>query len=433
MRNRETQASAGQRLLWLLSQYHGLPESLNCPLVCRITGPLDVGLLQDTVNLLISRHEALRTTFFRRGRLLRQLVHASSAPPIRFLRMSDQSDPMETTQEALKQELRTPIDAANCPVRVTLWRLASDTHVLCFNMHHLVTDTTSCLILQRELAACYGAGRHAPAIPQVGWQYSQFTAWQERQLAGHGFERHRRYWQHQLVGVAAPALPIGPPQPGSTMIRANIQRILPADCVADLQALAASEHSTLFGVMLAIYYVVLMELTKENDLAVASLFANRTRSNVQYTVGFLTNMLVLRTRCRSTESFAELVRRVRITVREATIYQELPYHLVTRTIGARRLDEIVFQMLSESLETTTAAGDVYFTGVVPDVIGRFTLELALMARGQEIAVKLYYTDGRVTPAWAKSFIDDYVRIATCLAAAPTRPIEAAIDGTRRVD
>ena len=90
-------------------------------------------------------------------------------------------------------------------------------------------------------------------------------------------------------------------------------------------------------------------------------------------------------------------------------------------------------MLSESLETTTAAGDVYFTGVVPDVIGRFTLEMALMAQGQEIAVKLYYTEGRVTTAWAKSFIDGYVRIATCLAGAPTRSIEAAIDSIRRVD
>ena len=303
----------GQRLLWLLGQYHGLPEALNCPLVCRITGPLDVGLLQGTVDLLISRHEALRTTFFRRGRQLRQLVHASSAPPIRYLQMSDQSDPMETIQEALKQELRTPLDPANCPVRVTLWRLASDTHVFCFNMHHLVTDTTSCLILQRELATCYGAGLHPAALPQIRVAVFAIHGVARTPACRTRFRKAAALLAGSTPRGCRSPLPIGRPQTYSAMIRLNVQRYCPADCVADLRPpLAPTEqHTTLFGVMLAIYYVLIMNVTKENDLAVASLFANRTRSEVQYTIGFLTNMLILRTRCRSTESFTELVRRVR--------------------------------------------------------------------------------------------------------------------------
>ena len=91
-------------------------------------------------------------------------------------------------------------------------------------------------------------------------------------------------------------------------------------------------------------------------------------------------------------------------------------------------------MLSEPLEIAIAAGDVQFTGIVPDVIGRFPLELALMPRGRQIAAKLYYTEGRVTSAWAETFIDGYVQVAALLAAAADRPLYISIheDAARRL-
>jgi hypothetical protein len=428
MKDREIQASPGQRLLWMLSQYHGLPEALNCPLVCRITGPLDFALLQDAIDLLIARHESLRTTLSRKGRQLRQFVHASGAAPIRCIDLADCDDGERATLRELNKEVRTPIDPTTLPLRITLWRLGPGAHVLCINMHHLVTDTSSCLILHRELAACYAAGRGgSPELSPVGWQFSQFTAWQQRQLAGEGFDRHRRYWQRQLLGVSAPALEIGPPQPHSRMLRNSVQRMLAPDCVMRLQALATREHATLFSVMLSVYYALLNEVTNATDLAVASLFANRTRPEVQSTVGFLTNMLILRTQFNARESFVELVRRVRATVQEATIYQDLPYHLVARSSESARLDEIVFQMLTEPLEIAIPAGDVLFTGIAPDVLGRFPLEMALMPRGREMAAKLYYMEGRISSAWAESLIDAYVRLAARLAASVDKPLNVSTD------
>jgi Condensation domain len=436
MRRREIQASAGQRLLWLLGEYHGLQEALNCPLICRISGPVEIPVLQAALQSLIARHESLRTTFIRRDRQLRQIIHESAQIALGCVDLTPAADAEHVAQNALADDLRAPIDPSIWPVRLTLWRIAPQSYTLCMNMHHLVTDTHSCLVLQRELGTAYlecqaGTSHLSP----TGWQFSQFMAWQERQITGDGFHRHRAYWLQQIAGASAPRLPLAPTRPRSPIPRKSVHATIAANCIVQLRSFATIHHTTMFTVMLAVYYALLNRATDQEDLAVASVFANRTRREVENTVGFLANMLVLRIRCDGMETFDDLIRRVRSTVREAMIYQDLPYHLVStgaRSLDSPRLDEIVFQMLAEPIDVVVSAGDVEFKGIVPDVIGRFQLELALMPRGDEVAVKLYYAEGMVTSAWARTFIDAYVTVAGQLAAAPNIPLRSSIESLRGI-
>lgn len=426
MKSRETKASIGQRLLWLLNNYQGQDGSLNCPVICKIDGPLDLSALGVALDYLVLRHESLRTTFVRRHRQLRQVINEARPVSVERINLSETADPNWALQNALTTELHTKIDAAAWPVRVTLWRLAQESHVLCLNIHHLVTDTWSCMVLQRELVKAYAQGQKGrPDLAPVGWQFSQFMAWQDRQLTSDVFPRLREYWHRQLQGASAPCLPLLPKHAGVSRRRGSVQCKIDKLSAEKLQHLASVHGVTMFAVVLSAYYALLNRLTGQRDLSTATLLANRTRREVENTVGFLTNLVVLRTELGDALTFNDVIKRAWITLLDGIAHQVLPYHLVSRELsasGAPRLDEMVFQMLTERIDEKLQVGNVEFQWMVPDVVGRFDLEVALMACDDGLAVKLYYPEERVHPSWPKDFITAYVAILESVAANPNLPL-----------
>ncbi|MGC4904075.1 condensation domain-containing protein, partial [Micromonospora echinospora] len=70
------------------------------------------------------------------------------------------------------------------PVRVWLFEVAPDEHVLLLLMHHIVGDGWSMPRLTRDLATAYQLRRdgRAPAWPALPVSYVDFTLWQREVL-----------------------------------------------------------------------------------------------------------------------------------------------------------------------------------------------------------------------------------------------------------
>jgi Condensation domain len=239
-----------------------------------------------------------------------QLIHAPRPVAIAEVDLSASGADDATFRQHLRAELQTRIDAETWPVRVTLWRLGDADHVICCNMHHLVTDGHSCGIFVRELRLFYDRALGRPcAIPPVGWQHARFAAWEAESLKDQAYAKHLDYWRGQLANARMPALPFAD-QPSDQAAWRGETRVLDFDSatVDRLRSVARSSRTTPFATMLAVYYSVLYQLTKETDLSIGSVFLNRPLPEVQNTIGFFTNLLVLRTRVPSHASFMDLVR-----------------------------------------------------------------------------------------------------------------------------
>jgi hypothetical protein len=436
MTTRRAPVSVGQRLLWFVDHYRGTEGALNCPVICRLRGRLDVSALQTALDDLARRHESLRTTFAGRGRHLVQIIHEFSAAPIAKVDLSEAADPETAAQHAMSEELQTRIDPETWPVRVTLWRIADQDHLLCINVHHLVTDAWSCPVLFREFGLLLDrAAGVGVELPPVGWQYTQFADWQQRLIDNGELRPHSEYWCRQLAGVRVPELPYS----GTTSDRAERRTAREVvnleSAVSDgLRRLARSERTTLFTVMLSLYYALLHRLTGQTDLAVGTLFANRLLAEVQNTIGFLANMVVLRTEIANAVTFDDVVRKARVTVTDAFMHQAVPYHLLPANIvegGLGRINEVMFQMIAEPIRSVKMAkleADV----LVPEGIGsRFDLELVLVPRAGGFRGVLFYNSSRFDGRWARRFIASYAAFAAAVAVqpgvrlaelAPSRPI-----------
>ncbi|MFI6491067.1 condensation domain-containing protein [Streptomyces sp. NPDC050564] len=410
---REIEPSVGQRLLWFLDRYRGHDGALNCPMMCRIRGPLDIAVLHGALDTVIDRHESLRSVFTGGGRGLRQVVRGSEPIDIQVYDLSGDPDPEGALNAAVATELATRIDASRGTIRTTLWRVAPSDHVLCLNMHHLVTDSWSCGIVFQDLCAVLEKASGAVAEPaEPGWQFGEFADWQRRALDGGDLRGQQTYWRDRLAGLTLPPLPTrdAPTERRTALVRSGLD----AATVAGLREVARGGGSTLFTALLTLYYAVLHRTTGRTDLAVASLYANRTRPEVRRTVGFLANMVVLRTRIDPRAGVLDAVRATHETVVGGFLNQGVPYQLLplreAQSAGGRA-DDIVFQMLAEPVYSTTAGG-LDLEVLVPDGVGsRFELELVLVPHEEGFHVLLFYNEGRLDENFAREFAERYVAAA----------------------
>jgi hypothetical protein len=413
---REVPASVGQRMLWLMDRELGGAGALNYPVVAAVRGPVDGQRLGCALERLVARHEALRTTFARRGGLLTQLIHEPGAAAVAVRDLSCAADPGAALEAELARETRTRVDPCREPFRFTAWRLGPDRHVVCLNLHHLVTDAWSCGVLLGDLAHALGGGAD---LPRVGWQYRHYVRWQRSHLAGDGARADREYWAGRLSGLELPELPLRAPG-GGAEAGGTARASLAGPAAAGLRALASSRRTTLFTVLLAVYYALLHRLTGRADLAIASLFANRTRPEVLRTVGFFANLVVLRTRVQAAGCFLDLLARTHETVGEARLHQGLPYYLLPQAgqaAGGRRPDQVVFQVLPE-IPPPAQAGDLEVEVRLAEVASRFDLELAVLPRPDRLDLLLQWGPGRVEPGWAAGFVAAYASLASRVAEAP---------------
>lgn len=419
MATREVPASIGQRLLWFLEHYRPDTTSLNCPVIVRLRGPLDPDALETALGRLGDRHHALRTTLERRGRKLVQIVHPNPRPDLTRLQITPGPDGLDVAIEAaVTEELQKPIDVSQWPVRTTLWRIDDNDHVLCINMHHLISDAMSCGIVMQELIKLLEAGEEGdPGLPEVQWQYSDYAQWQHDQHESGGLRRHQDYWINKLQGMTlVPLPPAGTHDPGEGGPSGVVTADIDAATFSALRQIGQRERTTVFTVLLSLYYMLLRQRTGASDLSVASLFANRTGSSVRNTVGFLANMVVLRTQLPESDRLIDVVSVAKRTVVEAFLHESIPYQMLPlKSQDTRgRVDDVVFQMLlTPPPGTKVSARGVEFELYTPDSLGsRFTLELGLIPQHDgSCKAMLFYARDRYTQSEARAMLDGYVALA----------------------
>lgn len=420
----EVPASVGQRLLWLMNRRRGSSGALNERLVWRIRGPLDTDALAHALDGLTARHEGLRTTFAGRGRGLVQQVHAPRAMALRREPLRDVDGALDA---AIDAEGRVEIDPGHGPVRARLWGLSDDEHVLFVSVHHLVTDQASNAIIARDIAALFehavGGG---PPLDPVGWQYRD---WSERQRARLETELDglQAFWRRQLAGARFVDLP---PRSGASAgldDRAYERRTLGPAVAAASRALADRHETTIFALMLAAFFTHLHGVTGRDDLALATLFANRD-ARTSGTVGFFVNMLVLRARVDPDMTFTDLLLATSATIDDCGRHRELPYQMLAPdTIraqpggGVGRADDVVFQCVEGDPRPTAQAR---IAGLQLDPVerewrrSRFALELFVAHAQDAVTPIVVYDTGRFDLQWARTFADGYAATVAAIAADP---------------
>jgi amino acid adenylation domain-containing protein len=348
--------SFAQQRLWLLDQLVPGNPFYNIPAAIRLTFPLNVAALEQSLNEIVRRHEALRTTFAVVDGKPVQVIAPSLTMllPVLDLRTLPQSEREAESLRLATEESRRPFDLAHGPlVRTTLLRLDEADHVFLLTMHHIVCDGWSMGVFSRELAALYTAfarGRPSP-LPELPIQYADFAVWQRQRLQGEVLEEQLAYWKQQLADLPVLQLPTDRPRPPVSTFRGAQQNVALSKSLTEaLKALSQREEVTLFMILLAAFKTLLARYAGQDDIVVGAPIANRNRAEIEGLIGFFVNTLVMRTDLSGDPSFREVLGRVREVALGAYAHQDLPFEMLVEELQPQRdlsrnpLCQIMFQL-----------------------------------------------------------------------------------------
>jgi amino acid adenylation domain-containing protein len=339
--------SFAQERLWFLHQFDPDDASYNVYLVRRLSGALDIGALSAAIDGVVARHETLRTSFPNVGGEPAAVLHPAGSVPVEFIRLPGPGAAEEAERLAAERS-NTPFRLAEGPpVRVTLIELASDDHVLCVILHHIICDGVSLNVLFDEISARYQArvAGVADEMPPLRVQYGDFAWWQRTLLTQGGrTERALAYWRGRLADPPQPELPARH-QPGHGQAQRSDERQsraghaavrafrIPPDVTATLQRIAAERGATLFMVLLAAYHVLLAQRDGRPDVLAGTVWATRDRTELEPLIGDLTDIVVLRGDLTGNPSFGELLDRTRQTMLDAHAHREVPFERLVGELG----------------------------------------------------------------------------------------------------
>ena len=437
-------ASIAQEQLWGLTQLlPGLPF-FHMPYALRLAGVLSVPVLEQSLNEIVRRHEALRTTFAPVDGQLGQII----APPLSLaLEVVDlcalpAREREGAARRLVRAEVQRPFDLTHGPLlRSCLLRLDVQEHLLLLTMHHIISDGWSLGVLTHELAVLYDAGTAGDLspLPALPLQYADFAYWQQQWRHNAELETQLAYWQHQLR-VPYPTLELPTDRPRtpdalSFLYSARQAVVLPKGLAEALKRWSYREGSTLFMTLLAAFNILLYSYTRQEDLCVGSLIANRHRRETEGLIGLFVNTVILRTDLSGNPTCREVLQRVRATTLAAYAHQDLPFEVLVRSFeheSHRQRVSLcqVMLILQDAMRQPPqpSASSLRFLHTDPGLVELETMpttfDIVLMLREgpQGLSGSCLYKPHLFDAATIQRLLDDFQQVLERMSAVPEQPL-----------
>jgi len=334
--------SYGQELLWLHEQATPGRAVYNVPIALRISGVVDVPVLERALRAVVERHSVLRARFIEIDGTPRHVDGDARSATLQTVDL--QACPESMREAELMQRLQTEATApfrldTEPPFRARLLRVRDDDFALLLVAHHIAFDGWSIAIMLQELAGAYTsfAAGVAPRLPDLPVSYADFATWERRVFAGEPFERLAAYWREKLAGASARlALPFDRARPARESFDGELRvSEIPAEVVSALERLAHQRGATLFMILMAAYQTLLYRYTGQDDIVVGSPLAERSVPETTRLIGYLTHPIAFRARVESETTFSELLAATKAATLEMLDHAAVPLEALLAGAAAR--------------------------------------------------------------------------------------------------
>ncbi|MEV6360668.1 amino acid adenylation domain-containing protein [Nocardia asteroides] len=439
-----------QLRMWLLNQLYRDSSAYHLPIALRLSGPLDEAALAAAARDVLERHEVLRTVY----------PDSGNGPQLRILSADDAlaGTPLVAVPLApaeLDAELAVAIGApfdvtTDAPIRLALWRLGAEEHVLALVAHHIAADGLSHGPLVADLSAAYtarAAGR-APQWDALALQYADYTVWQHTRLGDRRdpmspAASQLAHWVAAL-GDAPARVPLptdrtrarGAGRPGGGE-GGRIDIAIGAETSTALAGLARRHDATPFMAGYAAFTVLLGHLAGSADVTIGTPVAGRGHPALDRLVGMFVNTLPLRLRVDAQESFTAVLARAREVTLAALGNADVPFDHIVEAVNPPRDDtahplfEAVFSYENLPTVPSLRLGELDVSTLdLPWQTTHFDLTLTLREQPETggLAASFQYATDLYDPATVQDFATRFRDILAAIVARPEATLEQLCAG-----
>ncbi|MEU6556301.1 condensation domain-containing protein [Streptomyces sp. NPDC046915] len=425
----ELPSSPAQEALWWIQHRAERKDLYNLTWRLRVTR-LDPAVLAVAWQLVVDRHEALRTSFARRGDTVVQLVHhaADAAPQ----EVGWSRPPADRLPEALLDDVAarfhaTPFDLESVPLARLAHVTVGEVEEVLITVHHAVLDGWAMQLVVDDLRVAYEAVRNRgpqvtatevfrePAVP-----YREFG---RRERSDAKAASDRAFWSGRLRGVKAAALaPDRAERPAGRSSGAGLRHRLSGGAQAAVAEIAQRVGCTAFAVQLAAVRTVLARGGAVGRTALGVVVANRLTAEDQRRVGYCANTVLLADEVAADEGFDDVVARARDGLWESLPYQHVGFSEVFAELSAE--DRAALGSTHPVLVTHhggIGSGLSLGEGPArllpsPSTSARCQLLVGIFEEGEHTVLEIEYDTNQLGESTVRAFLNDIESVLTASAA-----------------
>ena len=427
-------ASVAQRRVWQLAQLTGQSSAFNLPICVRIRGSLSADTIGRSLQFLVDRHEALRTTFADRDGGLVQIIADNVPVSLALTRIPTAAKDVPTGigADPVRDEAERRFDLVRGPlVRARLFVVRPDEHILVITLHGMVADAWSLGVLQRELWVAYEAlldGRQ-PALLPLAVQYADFAAWQAGWLRSDEASAASGFWERALAGeLPVLDLPAGRGGPGRPVSRGAVETlVLPDYLTQALRKRCEADGTTVFMAMYACFSVLLARYADREDVLVVSPFANRQPETAPL-VGPLAVPLALRLDVSGNPTLRQVLRRAAGVIADALAHADLPIDVVLERLQVRsvhgRNPFLQFCLVYQTAVRAPRVRDLTIAPMPTIGVGTpFELQLSVIEHADGFGVELHFDPDMFAGSAMRRMLEYFEQLLTALAGTPDHHLD----------
>ncbi|OKP83967.1 hypothetical protein A3844_21065 [Paenibacillus helianthi] len=297
-----------------------------------VKGSFDVLILEKCFNLLIERHEVLRTIFSYKNTKnpLQIVLKKQKNLHIKYKNISHELENVRINmisdyiKEDKKNSFRLTKDV---PMRVAVFEMGEEQFEVIWSFHHIVIDGWSLGILFGELLQIYESLNKGTRLQlETAQPYSRFIQWLEKQDKAKGSD----YWQNYLKTIdVVTTLPGYKKTVGQERYeQEELCFALGEEQTRILQQLANKYQVTLNTMMQTIWGIVLQKYNRTNEVVFGAVVSGRPAviPGIEKMVGLFINTIPVRISNSPTQQFTEVLKAVQYAASESDAYSSYPLY-----------------------------------------------------------------------------------------------------------
>lgn len=400
------EASSAQKRMFVLDNYPNIGTSYNIPFAMVIDSERSERECEDILNIIISRHEALRTNFIIVNDILLQKIHESRKIDVKCRECVDEDEYEDFVGKFVERfNLQEDLLIRACLVK----RLDVNEKILLIDMHHIIADGISLGIFMKEFQELL-SGRN---LQEVELQYRDFSEWQNRVLRSEQIKSQKEYWLNMFENrpdvLNLPHKSACAPEDNydgdyvSKKIEFALNKKITDFC--KIQCI------TPFVFYLSVYYIMMYKYSNQTDMTIGSPIANREDADLYNSFGMFVNMLPLRIQIDRQKSFNDFIQEVKTRVVGALENQTYQFEDLVRELGisanSMPLFNVMFEMENHSMGVSTNRSLKYIN--LYKNVSKYDISLSI-CEAEESWISIEYRTGLFEKKSIQSMLEHYITI-----------------------
>ncbi|MBD2339092.1 amino acid adenylation domain-containing protein [Calothrix sp. FACHB-156] len=423
--------STAQKQLWILSQLGDeASTAYNESVSLKLQGKLNLPALNQAMQQVVNRHEALRTSISPEGDVQRiypsleinisqETENSKNSPPLRA------SAPL---REKITQE---PFNLTKAPLfRVHLIQVAPEEHILTLTGHHIIVDGWSVGVMLQELSTLYTAiCQGEKCLLPIPMQYREYINWQIQQRQTQEMANHEQYWLQKFADtIPALNLPTDRTRTPIKSYRGSKQSLLiDSNLGIAIKKVSLEQGCTLLMTLLAAYTTLLHRLTGQDKIIVGIPTAGRSLAGSDSLVGYCAHVLPISSEFQSKTPFSEYLSTIRNILLEAYQHQDYPFAELIQKLNlstdASRSPLVTVTFNLDRSITLPKLGSLEISWLSPPISSTdFDIHWNITQVDDQLLIDCHYNTDLFDATTIERWLGHFQTLLTAIIANPSQPV-----------